>query len=56
MKVTYGYDLIGDNDPFIKVANDAMEAFSFVSRPGAWLVDFVPICALGFPSNIILHS
>jgi hypothetical protein len=44
MKVTYGYDLQEGPDPFIKVADEAMEAFSHVSRPGAWVVDFVPIC------------
>jgi cytochrome P450 len=53
MKVTYGYDLQEDRDPFIKIAEEAVQAFSIAARGGVWLVDALPI-RMSF-SNVISH-
>jgi cytochrome P450 len=43
MKVVYGYEVQGDDDKFVNLAKDHMRALMPVIRPGAWLVDSLPI-------------
>jgi hypothetical protein len=43
VKVIYGYDVQDNHDPLIRVIENANEAFSVVTRSGAFLVDFMPI-------------
>jgi hypothetical protein len=43
MKVSYGYDLVENHDPFVQMAEDAAAAFSIVARGGVWIVDALPI-------------
>lgn len=42
MKVTYGYQTKSQNDAFLLLAEQVMDAFSQASQPGAWLVDMLP--------------
>ncbi|EMD35670.1 hypothetical protein CERSUDRAFT_85632 [Gelatoporia subvermispora B] len=42
IRVTYGYYIKGEQDPFLTLPLTAMENFSKASAPGTWLVDFVP--------------
>ncbi|TFK46242.1 cytochrome P450 [Heliocybe sulcata] len=42
LKVTYGYQTKPEDDPFLLLAEKVMGAFSIASKPGNWLVDFVP--------------
>lgn len=48
MKVAFGY-MITDDDPFIKVADEASRISGWATQPGRWLVDHHPIIRL-FPS------
>ncbi|KAK6977688.1 cytochrome P450 [Favolaschia claudopus] len=43
MDITYGIDVREDEDPYIRVAEEAMYGMSVASIPGAFLVDSVPI-------------
>ncbi|KZT32144.1 cytochrome P450 [Sistotremastrum suecicum HHB10207 ss-3] len=43
LRIGYGYPVEDQNDPFVAVADVAMDAFSKSTEPGVWLVDFVPI-------------
>ncbi|TFK46440.1 putative monooxygenase [Heliocybe sulcata] len=43
IRVTYGYYLKGDDDPFFTMPLRAMENFSRASAPGNWLVDVLPV-------------
>ncbi|CAE6422464.1 unnamed protein product [Rhizoctonia solani] len=42
LKLTYGYNVEGANEPLIVLANDSMAMFSIVTAPGAWIVDTFP--------------
>lgn len=42
LKVTYGYGIQADEDPFVELANRAMANVSLVTTPGAFLVDLIP--------------
>ncbi|KIJ04516.1 hypothetical protein PAXINDRAFT_22188 [Paxillus involutus ATCC 200175] len=42
LKVTYGYTVQADEDPFVELANRAMANVSLVTTPGAFLVDLIP--------------
>ncbi|KIK93558.1 hypothetical protein PAXRUDRAFT_144832 [Paxillus rubicundulus Ve08.2h10] len=42
LKITYGYNVQADEDPFVKLADRAMANISLVTAPGAFLVDLVP--------------
>lgn len=42
LRISHGYELQGDNDPFVDLANRATEQLSLSSSPGAFLVDVVP--------------
>jgi cytochrome P450 len=42
LRISHGYELQGDNDPFVDLADKATEQFSLSTAPGAFLVDFMP--------------
>ncbi|KAF9227074.1 cytochrome P450 [Gyrodon lividus] len=42
LKVTYGYTVQAGQDPFVELADRAMENISLVLTPGAFLVDLIP--------------
>jgi hypothetical protein len=41
----YGIDVLPTGDPYIQLAEQAMEAASEASIPGSFLVDTLPMCA-----------
>ncbi|KAL4936814.1 hypothetical protein BDV06DRAFT_233009 [Aspergillus oleicola] len=44
LKIAYGYNINPRGpDPFVSLANEALENFSIAGTPGAWIVDAVPI-------------
>ncbi|KAG8716132.1 hypothetical protein FRC11_008613 [Ceratobasidium sp. 423] len=45
LKLTYGYNVEGANDPLILMMNEAMTMLSIVTTPGAWMVDTFPFSA-----------
>ncbi|KAF8599312.1 cytochrome P450 [Ceratobasidium sp. AG-I] len=42
LKLTYGYNVNDRNDRFVVMADNAMDMFSTVTTPGAFLVDVIP--------------
>lgn len=42
MKVAFGYSITQD-DPFIKIAEEASKISGLATQPGRWLVDHYPI-------------
>ena len=44
MKVTYGYELGGYEDEFVKVIEDGFDLFVKLQAPGRWWVEFFPWC------------
>jgi len=42
MRIVYGYELEGEDDPFLKHANKVMAEFSQACAPGHWMVDILP--------------
>ncbi|TCD68023.1 hypothetical protein EIP91_011634 [Steccherinum ochraceum] len=42
MKVTYGIDVVEENDPFVYHAEQTIAAFNTAARPGRYLVDLIP--------------
>ncbi|KAG2066224.1 cytochrome P450 [Suillus decipiens] len=45
LRICYGYEVKEDNDPFIDLADRAMDQFSRSTAPGAFMVDIVPFLA-----------
>ncbi|TFK41776.1 cytochrome P450 [Crucibulum laeve] len=43
LSLAYGIKVEGHHDPFVKLAEDAIETFSIAGVPGAFLVDALPI-------------
>jgi hypothetical protein len=43
LAAAYGIDVQPSNDPFVEIAEKAIRAFSIGGRPGAYLVDSIPI-------------
>ena len=43
LSMTYSINVRPYNDPYIKIAEDAVEAIAELVIPGAFLVDFIPI-------------
>ncbi|QRV74366.1 cytochrome P450 family protein [Ceratobasidium sp. AG-Ba] len=43
IRITYGHKVESANDPFVRSAEEIMEAFSDVSSPGKWMVNMFPI-------------
>ncbi|KAF7345573.1 hypothetical protein MVEN_01576000 [Mycena venus] len=42
MSVAYGINVLPQNDPFIKLARDAISTLAFAALPGRFLVDAIP--------------
>jgi hypothetical protein len=42
LRIAYGYELQGDDDPLVKLVDRAILQFSLATTPGAWLVDVLP--------------
>ncbi|KAI0370175.1 cytochrome P450 [Pilatotrama ljubarskyi] len=42
IKVAYGYEVRGDDDPMVKTVDEALEDFSTSSAPGTFLADVFP--------------
>ncbi|KAF7373059.1 Cytochrome P450 [Mycena sanguinolenta] len=51
MNVTYGIDIHGADDKYIRIAKEALDSISIASMPGAFLVDSIP--ALKYVPNWI---
>jgi hypothetical protein len=45
MNITYGIEVLEFNDPYIKIAEEAMHGMAVACVPGAFLVDFFPALA-----------
>ncbi|KAF9259629.1 cytochrome P450 [Marasmius fiardii PR-910] len=44
LKIAYGYDTQGENDPYIKLINTAMDGLAEIGDPGALLLaDYLPV-------------
>ena len=44
VRITYGYEAQENGDPIIALAESAVGYFSDFNKPGAYLVDFIPLC------------
>jgi hypothetical protein len=42
LRISHGYEVKENNDPFIDLAERAMDQFSRTSAPGAFIVDVMP--------------
>jgi hypothetical protein len=42
LRVTYGYQAKESNDPFIEIAEEALESLAIAGNPGTFLVDLIP--------------
>ncbi|EGN99056.1 hypothetical protein SERLA73DRAFT_168607 [Serpula lacrymans var. lacrymans S7.3] len=42
LSISYGYDVQGDHDPWVKMADNLLSQFSEMTVAGAYLVDFLP--------------
>ncbi|KAI0718511.1 CyP450 monooxygenase [Cerioporus squamosus] len=42
IRVAYGLEVVGENDKYIKIAEDAMDCFNIVFQPGRYLVQTFP--------------
>ena len=47
-RISHGYQVQDDHDPFIALAENAVHIFSMSTAPGAFLVDVVPFRELRF--------
>ncbi|KAG5723754.1 O-methylsterigmatocystin oxidoreductase [Termitomyces sp. T112] len=43
LRISHGYEVKENNDPFVDLADKATYQFSLATAPGAWLVDVLPI-------------
>ncbi|KAG6908024.1 hypothetical protein DXG01_006443 [Tephrocybe rancida] len=43
LRISHGYEVEANNDPFVELADKAMEEFSLSTAPGAFLVDVLPL-------------
>lgn len=43
MKVAYGYDVTGEDDPYVRLVREAIALGNEAFKPGRWLVDAFPI-------------
>lgn len=41
--MAYGYQVADGDDPYVDLANEAMEQFAASAAPGAFLVDIFPV-------------
>jgi len=44
VRITYGYEAQENGDPIIALAESSVGSFSAFNEPGAYLVDFIPLC------------
>ena len=44
LKITHGYTVKEDGDPFVEMANKVINNFNDITAPGRFLVDIFPIC------------
>ena len=44
LKISHGYTVKEDGDPFVEMANKVMNIFNEITAPGRYLVDIFPIC------------
>ncbi|KAF8803765.1 cytochrome P450 [Phlegmacium glaucopus] len=42
LRISHGYEVKEDNDPFVGLADQATEQFSLATAPGGFLVDLIP--------------
>ena len=40
--MSHGYDIKGENDPFVATVDEAMEQFAVCTSPGAFLANVIP--------------
>ena len=43
LRIAYGYEAVEEGDPFVRLADEAVEQFSLSTTPG-FLVNFFPPC------------
>ncbi|PBK96431.1 cytochrome P450 [Armillaria gallica] len=43
LQISHGYAIQEENDPFVKLAEEAMDQFSLSTAPGGFLVNLIPI-------------
>ncbi|KAF7313515.1 hypothetical protein HMN09_00507400 [Mycena chlorophos] len=43
LRISHGYEVKENNDPFVQLAEQATEQFSLSTAPGGFMVDFLPI-------------
>lgn len=43
LKISYGYEVREERDPFVDLADEAVSYFSASTAPGAFVVDVLPI-------------
>jgi hypothetical protein len=44
LRISYGYDVEENNDPFVDLADRVMDHLSQSTAPGAFMVDIMPSC------------
>ncbi|KAF9468823.1 cytochrome P450 [Collybia nuda] len=42
LRISHGYEVQEDNDPFVELADKATEQFSIATAPGGFMVDLIP--------------
>ncbi|KAG2152670.1 cytochrome P450 [Suillus bovinus] len=45
LRISYGYEVKESNDPFVDIADRALEQFSLATAHGAFMVDMIPLLA-----------
>ena len=53
--IAYGYSVKGQDDPLVDVVEGAMHGFSESLKPGAYLVDMIPLRKSSFLSAALLR-
>ena len=43
LKIIYGYDVKPENDHLLGIVKKAMNDFSYLSRPGSYMVNYLPV-------------
>ena len=46
LRISHGYQVKENRDPFVEIADKATEQFSLATAPGGFLVDLIPACKL----------
>ena len=44
MRISHGYEVKESNDPFVDLADRALNIFSKTTVLGGWMVDAIPLC------------